>query len=237
MIASKKIKEIANRCGADLCGIASVERFRQAPEGFHPKDIYSPTRSIIAFARRVPDSALVSPAPVPYTFLITTVLNEIYALTMRVVRELETVGVTGVPVSSEPYEYWDSKTRTGKGILSLRHAAHLAGMGVLGRNHLLTNRRYGNRIALGAVLTDIELSPDPIDHEPGCPPKCNVCREVCPVNAIRDEGVIQKLCRSKAEGFNEKGYYLFWCRACREKCPNSKGQPRKQKLQTLNSKS
>ncbi len=224
MITSKRVKEIANRCGADLCGIASVERFEQAPKGFHPIDIYPSTRSVIAFARRIPDSAFASDAPVPYTFLTTLVLNEVSVLTMRIVRELENVGVPGVPVPSEPYEYWNTKTKTGKGILSLRHAAHLAGMGVIGRNHLLTNRKYGNRIALGAVLTDVKLSPDSIDHEPKCLPKCNVCRDACPVNAIRDGGVIQKLCRSKAEGFNEKGYYLFWCRACREKCPNSKGR-------------
>lgn len=79
-------------------------------------------------------------------------------------------------------------------------------------------------ITLGAVLTDVELAPDPIDDEPGCPSECNVCRTVCPVNAIRDDGVIQKVCRSKAEGFNEKGYYLFWCWACREKWTNSEGQ-------------
>ena len=230
MITSQLIKKITNRCGADLCGIASVERFKQAPLGFHPTDIYPPTRSVIAFARRIPDSAFASHTPVPYTFLTTLVLNEVYQLTLRIVRELENVGVTGVPVPSEPYEYWDREARTGKGILSLRHAAHLAGMGAIGKNHLLTNREYGNRITLGAVLTDVKLSPDPIDHEPRCPPQCKVCRTVCPVKAIRDEGVIQKLCRSKGEGFNEKGYYLYWCWACREKCPNSKGQTGKIKL-------
>jgi epoxyqueuosine reductase len=223
MITSKTIKKIANRCGADLCGIASVERFKQAPEGFHPIDIYPSTRSIIAFARKIPDSAFASHTPVPYTFLITLVLNEVYQLTLHIVRELDYVGVTAVPVPSEPYESWDKETMTGKGIVSLRHAAYLAGIGVIGRNHLLTNRRYGNRITLGAVLTDVELAPDPIGNEPICPSGCNVCRSACPVNAIRREGVIQKLCRSKAEGFNDKGYYLYWCWACREKCPNSKG--------------
>jgi epoxyqueuosine reductase QueG len=145
-------------------------------------------------------------------------------MTLQIVRELESIGVTAVPVPSEPYEYWDKETMKGKGVLSLRHAAYLAGIGAIGRNHLATNRKYGNRITLGAVLTDVELAPDPIDDEPRCPADCIVCRNVCRVNAIRDGGVIQKLCRSKSEGFNEKGYYLFWCWACREKCPNSKGQ-------------
>jgi epoxyqueuosine reductase QueG len=224
MVQSTTIKEIAKRCGADLGSIASVERFEHAPAGFHPRDIFPPTRSIIAFGRKIPDSAFASRAPVPYTVLTTLVLNEVYQLTLRIVRELEELGVTAVPVPSEPYEYWDKEAMTGKGIMSLRHAAHLAGMGMIGRNHLLTNRIYGNRITLGAVLTDIALVPDPIDNEPGCPSDCNMCRTVCPVNAISDDGVVQKLCRSKSEGYNEKGYYLYWCWACREKCPNSKGK-------------
>jgi epoxyqueuosine reductase QueG len=201
-----------------------VERFEHAPAGFHPRDIFPPTRSIIAFARRVPGSAFASNASVPYTALTTLVLNEVYQLTLRIVRELEDLGVIAVPIPSEPYEYWDKEAMTGKGIMSLRHAAHLAGMGMIGRNHLLTNRIYGNRITLGAVLTDISLFPDPIDDEPGCPSDCNVCRTVCPVNAINDAGVIQKLCRSRSEGYNEKGYYLYWCWACRQKCPLSKGK-------------
>jgi epoxyqueuosine reductase len=224
MVNSTTVKEIAKRCGADLCGIASVERFGCAPKGFHPSDIFSTTRSIIAFARRVPDSAFASNAHVPYTTLTTLVLNEVYQLTLRIVRELEDLGVTAVPTPSEPYEYWDKESMTGKGIMSLRHAAYLAGMGVISRNHLLTNRMYGNRITLGAVLTDISLFPDPIYNEPGCPSDCNVCRTICPVNAIGDDGVVQKLCRSRSEGYNEKGYYLYWCWACREKCPNSKGK-------------
>jgi epoxyqueuosine reductase QueG len=201
-----------------------VERFEHAPAGFHPRDIFPPTRSIIAFGRRVPDSAFASNASVPYTALTTLVLNEVYQLTLRIVRELEDLGVIAVPVPSEPYEYWDKEAMTGKGIISLRHVAHLAGMGMIGRNHLLTNRIYGNRITLGAVLTDIALFPDPIDNEPECPSDCNVCRTVCPVNAISDDGVIQKLCRSRSEGYNEKGYYLYWCWACRQKCPLSKGK-------------
>ena len=227
MISSSIVKEIADRCEADLCGIASVERFDGAPKGFHPSDIYRPAKSVIAFAKRIPDSAFASHAPVPYTMLGNLVLNEVYQLTLRMIRELEKLQVAAVPVPSEPYEYWDKETMTGKGIMSLKHAGHLAGIGSIGRNHLLTNRKYGNRITLGAVLTDAELDPDPIDTEPICAPGCNACRDACPVGAICDEGVVQKLCRSRAEGYNEKGYYLYRCWACREKCPNSKGQKTK----------
>lgn len=217
------IKGIAKDRGADLCGIAPVERFSLAPAGFHPRDIFEPTRSVVAFAVLMPDSAFASPNAVPYTFFTTQVLEAVSRVTYDLVCRLEELGVTAVPVPSEPYEFWDVGTKTGKGILSLRHAAALAGLGTITRNHLLTNRRYGNRIALGAVLLDAEVGADPTCDEPRCPPACNSCREACRAGAISDEGVDQRLCRFVAEGPNERGFYMYWCRACREKCPLSRG--------------
>jgi epoxyqueuosine reductase len=224
MVTNQKIKLIAQNCGADLCGVAPVERFSLAPEGFHPKDIFSGTKSVVVFAVKIPDSAFASPVPVPYTFLTTAVFDEVSRLTYAMVVELEALGKIAVPVPSEPYEHWDRDTMTGKGILSLRHAAQLAGLGTLTRNHLLTNEQFGNRITLGALLTDAEITPDPIATGPQCPEGCGICRDRCPVDAISDVAVSQKLCRSVAEGLNEKGYFLYWCRACREECPLSKGR-------------
>ena len=39
MLRSKEIKEIMLSLGADLCGIASIERFADAPKGYHPLDV------------------------------------------------------------------------------------------------------------------------------------------------------------------------------------------------------
>lgn len=223
MITSQKIKLIAHDCGADLCGVAPVARFSEAPKGFHPKDIFPETRSVIVFALRMPDSAFASKTPVPYTFVTAQVADEVFRITYRMVLELEGLGKIAVPVPSEPYEYWDRESMTGKGILSLRHAAHLAGLGTITKNHLLTNEQLGNRITLGALLTDAEISPDLIAPGPQCIEGCSICRDGCPVEAITDAGVNQKLCRERGEGRNEKGYFLYWCRACREDCPLSKG--------------
>ncbi len=35
-INSDRVKEIMKSLGADLCGIASLDRFASAPEGYHP---------------------------------------------------------------------------------------------------------------------------------------------------------------------------------------------------------
>ena len=45
------------------------------------------------------------------------------------------------------------------GYISLKHAAEIAGLGVIGKNYLLTNPQYGNLIWLSAILTNAELTP------------------------------------------------------------------------------
>jgi len=45
-INSVKVKEIMQSLGADLCGIASLDRFADAPEGYHPSDVFPPCKSV-----------------------------------------------------------------------------------------------------------------------------------------------------------------------------------------------
>jgi len=52
LINSVKIKITARELGADLCGIASVASFRNAPEGSKPEDIYNSTKSACNYVRR-----------------------------------------------------------------------------------------------------------------------------------------------------------------------------------------
>ncbi len=54
MISSETVKKRAIHYGADICGIASVDRFVDAPKGFHPHDIYPDCKSVVVFAARFP---------------------------------------------------------------------------------------------------------------------------------------------------------------------------------------
>jgi epoxyqueuosine reductase len=53
---SKEIKEIVKGLGADICGISTTERFKNAPEGHKPSDIYPECESVIVFAKKVPNT-------------------------------------------------------------------------------------------------------------------------------------------------------------------------------------
>ena len=224
MINAKKIKQIIMDLGADLCGIASFDRFEEAPENFRPTDIFPECKSVIVFLKRTPRSSNYALNCVPYTFVNSMIMNIIDKLTIDILYELEDLGVKCVPIpSDDPYEYWEPENSYGRAILSLRHAGYLSGLGVLGKNTLLINDDYGNMIQIGAILVDIALKADPIATYQGCIDSCRICIESCPQKALDGKTVNQASCRPISNYKHEKGYTLKRCNICRIKCPNAFG--------------
>jgi len=219
-----QVKKLAYDLGADLCGIASIERFADAPKGFHPRDIYSKTQSVLVFARRVPKEALYAENCVPYTCVNTVITQEVDRLALAISLALEEYGVENVMIpSDDPYEYWDPQQQHGRAILSLRHAGAWAGLGRLGKNGLLINEKFGNMIQIGAVLLARPFAPDPLAAYEVCPKTCLLCLQSCPVGALNGESVGQKLCRPLSMYTTKKGYVLKKCWECRKVCPHATG--------------
>jgi epoxyqueuosine reductase len=220
----RKIKGLAIGLGADLCGIATPERFAGAPEGHHPADIYPDCKSVIVFAKRVPGETLFIDNCIPYTHVNNVVLQEVDLLGVRLSLALEELGIRSVPVPSDvPYEHWEADRQYGRAILSMRHAGYLAGLGVLGKNTLLINEKYGNMIQVGAVLADAGLMPDEIATYEGCLKECHNCLDSCPQHALDGVTVDQKLCRPVSNYVSEKGFVLKKCNICRKVCPHCLG--------------
>ena len=79
-----------------------------------------------------------------------------------------------------------SSQRVGKaelaGVFSHKLAAHLAGLGWIGKSALLITPKHGPRVRWGTVLTDAPLEAGmPMDEM--CK-DCPVCMEACPVHAF-----------------------------------------------------
>lgn len=219
------IKAIFMDAGADVCGIANVEAFCETPKDFHPASIYPACQSVIVFAKAIPKgAALVSPRIVyqQYNALGLVELDRIaYMAASRMEAEYRDAIVVPIPADG-PYEYWIPEMKEGRGILSMKHAAVLAGIGTLGKSTLLLNRRFGNRLSIGAVLTNLDLPSDP-PAENICIDGCRICVDGCPVHAIDEQGVNQLLCRQYAYGTNSRGFDVTNCNACRVKCPRAFG--------------
>jgi|GEM_PF-4125840 len=134
---SESIKALARELGAEASGIAPAARFRDAPEGFRPTDIWQDCRSVVVFLKRMPGEIILAQSPVPYTHAAYLIYAELDRLGLALCRALEERGLRAVPVPCDtPYLHWEPERSHGRGILSMRHAAWLAGLGILGRSRL-----------------------------------------------------------------------------------------------------
>jgi len=224
MLDSRKIKQLAYSLGADLCGVACAERFERACAGLHPAEIDPDCRSVIVFARQFPASALSAAGCVPYSHIYRMMVQELDRLGLEFCLQLEEQGVHALPLPAEgPFERDGDGEEAHWGVLSLRHAGWLAGLGVLGRNTLLINRTYGSLIQLGALLVDLERDSDPIATHNGCPPGCRLCLDACPVSALDGTAVDGELCGQLTSCSANGGETLIRCNRCRQVCPVSLG--------------
>lgn len=207
--------------GADLCGIAPVERFSAAPAGFHPQDVYEQCRSVIVFAKQVPAESIWAKSCIPYTFVSSIVTEQTDHLGITLALRFQHLGIGAIPIpSDDPYESWNADLMHGQAILSLRHAGYLAGLGWLGKNTLLITKDFGTMVQLGALLLDIDLGGTPLKTNTVCPSSCRKCLDSCPVHALDGTSVDQGLCRPLSNYRTEKGYILKKCNICRRSCPH-----------------
>ena len=224
MVNTEAVKRKTFQNGADICGIAPISRFENAPQGFHPTDINADCRSVVVFAAHFPLSTLHAKTNSPYTLVRNRMVQKLDAISFALSDAVEKDGVAAVPIpSSDPYDYWDEVRHHGRGILSLKHAGVLAGLGKMGRNTLLVNDRYGNMIWLGAVLVAAKLEPDPMASYKVCADKCQVCMRSCPQEALNGTTIDQRLCRERSTTCTDGGGWILSCNLCRKVCPHHAG--------------
>lgn len=231
MLDSKKVKEIMKSLGADLCGIASLDRFDNAPKGYHPLDVLPSCKSVISFACRFPAGTLFCNSHIPYTRVRNSITPKMDAIALDFCIEMEKYGVVCVPIPTNESE-WDSSTNRWRSIISQKHAAQAAGLGTIGRHSLLITPEFGSMVWLGAVLCTQELEPDPLVE--GICNNCNLCVNACPVGALESAEVEQQACWDYAFGDDkETKAWRIACHKCRDICPHNLGSKNSFVLQKI----
>jgi len=194
------VKAAARRAGADLVGIASIERFDNAPAELNPRTIFAGTQSVIAVGLRILRGALKSIEDGTYWQAYNCdsyqYLNEIAA--PRVLREivllLEDNGYTSVPVHNPFGADMGMPVKPGgvrpDGQISLRVVGCAAGLGELGRSKLFLSPQFGPRQRMFAVVTDARLPADPLFTGSICD-DCGACARACPADAIGEERTVE----------------------------------------------
>lgn len=104
------------------------------------------------------------------------------------------------------------------------NAAAVAGLGLIGRNHLLITEKYSSFIFLGEIVTDLELPYEPSEIK--LCENCGLCSAACPVDLAVEE-CLSALTQKKGElTEGEKAkilcHGLVWgCDRCQMACPHT----------------
>jgi epoxyqueuosine reductase QueG len=110
-------------------------------------------------------------------------------------------------------------------------AARLAGLGVIGRNGMLINEKYGSRVFIGEIVTTLDM-PASQPTEGGCL-ECGKCEAACPGGAIqKDKPVNKERCLSHIsqkkgalteteQALLKKNGFVWGCDICADICPHN----------------
>ena len=186
---------MAREAGADLVGVAAIDRFAGVPEDRHPQSIFPETACVVVLGKRITRGALRGIETgtqmeiyrqyannwVPHQFMSET--------TVAAASFLEDRGWEAVPLPDLPPETPVMGVPVAPGLpapnvmLDFIDAAVRAGLGTLSRMGELLTPEFGHRQRLQVILTDAPLASSPLFEGDFCD-GCDACARACPLQAV-----------------------------------------------------
>ena len=190
------LKKHAQASGADLVGIAGIERFSGVQPQHDPRCIFPEVKSVIVLGRRITRGTLRgieegtqfnSYQLYGYDWLD----NRFIAITtFRTAEFLEDNGWEAVPLVPLPPEIPPMGVSVKPDLpppnvlVDIEAAAVRAGLGEIGYAGFVLTPQFGPRQRFQAILTDAVLEPDPLCSEPICDRSPETHAGFCPLGAI-----------------------------------------------------
>jgi epoxyqueuosine reductase len=210
-LSNKLVKTLAKDWGANLVGIAPVERFEGAPPGHSPLDLMPRAKSVIVVGVRIPDPVVdydeyhLKMKEMPPELGVQASIENFYMqmghytldmmlniIATKLANYLEiNYGQRSLPTPNVQHTGLGHPVMAAPmGFFSQRHAAVRAGLGEFGLSGLVITPQFGPRVRYVSVITEAELEPDPILTEKVCMRgKCGgesgpCCQQKCANKAI-----------------------------------------------------
>ena len=148
------------------------------------------------------------------------------SIAFRLAEKLEEGGYSAFPVAASQSQ---GKNNPYAGVYPHKTAAVFAGLGFVGKSGLFLSERYGSKVRLATVLTDMPLTPSRPVIENGCG-NCTACVKACPAGAIYGElptvGGERNFDAEKCSAYMKKHFQDIGrgsvCGLCIKACPKNK---------------
>ena len=196
-LTKEAIRAFAQSQGLDLVGFANIERFAGAPERMHPAAIFPECKTVIAVARRILrgnwrgiEEGTYWPT---YTYYGYHGLLNSFFIPVGVYETacfVEDHGFEavpyypGVPEAQAPDPPLRPGTVAPNVHFSIRMVGTAAGLGEPGWAKVFLTEKFGPRVRLAAILTELELEPDPLVEPGSICDRCMSCVRGCQADAI-----------------------------------------------------
>ena len=177
-MTQKQLEQFALDEGAALCGGANL--------GFSPIKGQKTLCYAFCIAVKLSDSVLktIDNAPTYAYFQHYRAANALLdSIAFKLANKIEESGYKAFPVAASQSQ---GKENAYAGIISHKIAATKSGLGFVGKSGLFLSEKYGGKVRLATVLTDMPLVSEKPIIENGCG-DCNVCMQSCPAGAIFGE--------------------------------------------------
>ncbi len=175
------LKKFVKQLGIDLFGTADISEIRK--EFLLSQELLGKFDKAISLGVRLSSSVLeeIKTQPTRLYFNHYRTLNTLLDQTaLRLTNFIQEKGFLAIPIPASQILDWKNQTAH----LSHKKIAYLAGLGWIGRNNLLVNKKLGSQTRLVTILTNMPLDLDkPVKL--GCD-NCRSCIEICPASAIKE---------------------------------------------------
>lgn len=177
-----KLKKFCLNEGVDLFGVADINSIKS--DFFISEETMDRLDKAVCLGLRLSRSILEEIAQQPtrlYFHHYRATNNLLDQIALKTCNYIQKANFLALPIPASQILDWQNQ----KAHISHKKLGVLAGLGWIGRNNLLVNKKLGSQFRIVSVLTNMPLKTDePVKDNCG---SCRLCMAVCPADAIKEK--------------------------------------------------
>lgn len=175
------LKKFCLKLGLNLFGVADIKGIKD--DFLLPRETKKNLDKAVCLGLRLSGAVLEGVIQQPnrlYFHHYRTINAFLDQAALKVSNYIQDKGYLSLPIPASQILDWENQ----KAHLSHKKIGYLAGLGWIGRNNLLVNKKLGSQVRLVSVLTNMPLKADkPVKDN--CA-DCFFCVKICPATAIKN---------------------------------------------------